>query len=86
MPGNQGMFLSRAGKFSAMLGKVMNWTSTQNTFWADQCRAFATERAPFRLDHVFGPAETGFCDAFCKEYLYRQRKQGSSVAFTPEPD
>lgn len=69
-----------------MLGKVMNWTSTQNTFWTDQCRAFATERAPFRLDHVFGPAETGFCDEFCKEHHYRLRKQGSSVAFTPEAD
>jgi len=63
----------------------MNWTSTQHTGWADQCREFASKRMPFRLDHVSGNDEEAFCDKLCDEHNFRLEKCGSSVLFTPIP-
>jgi hypothetical protein len=61
----------------------MNWTSTQYTAWTEQCRAFASARLPFRLDHIYGLVEEEFCDGFCAEHNYWQEKRGSSALFTP---
>ncbi len=64
----------------------MKWTSTQNLAWVEECRGFATKREQFRLDHVCGGKELGFCESFCVEHAYRRLSQGSSVLFTPNPD
>ncbi len=65
--------------------RFMNWTSTEHHGWAEECLKFASERKPFRLDHVFGPKEEKVCDTFCAEHTFRQKKCGSSVLFTPIP-
>jgi hypothetical protein len=63
----------------------MNWTSTQHSEWADQCREFASKRMPFRLDHVSGEKDEEICDNLAAEHNFRQEKRGSSVLFTPIP-
>jgi hypothetical protein len=64
----------------------MNWTSTQNSQWADKAREFAAQRETFRLDHVCGPAESAFCDDLCAAHNFRLVEQGSSVLFVPLPE
>jgi hypothetical protein len=64
----------------------MNWTSTQHTRWREQCEEFAARQQPFRLDHVAGALEKGFCTEFCTQREYRQKNIGSSVLFSPTGD
>jgi hypothetical protein len=64
---------------------IMNWTSTQHSGWAEQCREFASKRTPFRLDHVAGQKEEETCVNFCAEHHFRRERRGSSVLFTPIP-
>jgi hypothetical protein len=70
--------------YAGALG-FMNWTSTQHNEWADQCREFASNRQPFRLEHVYGKDEESFCDHLCEQQNYRQERHGAFVVFTPIP-
>ena len=63
----------------------MNWTTTQNSDWPEECRRFAVNRQPFRLEHVFGKKEEDFCADLCIEQNLTQEKRGSFVLFTPAP-
>jgi hypothetical protein len=63
----------------------MNWTSTQHTNWTERCSEFAAQQLAFRLDHVAGKLERGFCTEFCAQHAYRQKPIGSSVLFSPPP-
>jgi hypothetical protein len=71
--------------YAGTLG-FMNWTSTQHAGWEDQCREFASEQVPFRLDHVAGQKEEEICDKLCAENNFQNEKRGSSVLFTPVPN
>jgi hypothetical protein len=64
----------------------MNWTSTQHSEWAEQCRTFASNRQPFRLEHVFGKKEEAFCDNLCDEQHLSKIRHGAFVLFTPIAD
>jgi len=84
MVGFHPMFFRR---FSGYADPVfMNWTSTEHSKWAEQCRAFAIARKPFRLEHIFGKKEEAFCDDLCGEQNLRQEKHGAFVLFTPNVD
>jgi hypothetical protein len=64
----------------------MNWTSTQHPGWVEQCRQFATEDEPFRLDHVCGSKEEEACEQLASEHNLKLVKRGSSMLFTPLPN
>jgi hypothetical protein len=64
----------------------MNWTSTEHGGWVEQCRQFAIQEEPFRLDHVCGAKEEQMCEQLASECNLRAEKRGSSVLFTPLPN
>jgi len=74
-----------AAMYAGAVG-YMNWTSTQHTGWEQECREFASQRMPFRLDHVCGEKEEEVCDRVAAEHNFRQQKRGSAVLFTPIPN